>query len=160
MDIKKWFAQQVGTSITDQEVAEILKVTRKTANKRINGALTADDVLKLSEAWSINPVQALQELGFIRIEDVYDFFEGDGTTLAAATTAQLIKRLAEEEMPLTELVSMGAVAKAKLDTMNELQARRRSKAPREDVPLDLYIDQAAANHAPEEQEGAPGDYEA
>lgn len=44
--------------------------------------------------------------------------------------------------------------------VDELQARRRSKAPREDVPLDSYDLPMAANHAPEEQEGAPGDYEA
>ncbi|CAB0559152.1 hypothetical protein FRC0259_01619 [Corynebacterium diphtheriae] len=126
MDMKKWFSQQVGTPITDQEVAEILDVTRKTANKRINGALTADDALKLSGAWKINPVLTLSELGFLTIQDVYDFFEGDGTTLAAATSAQLVKRLAEEELPLTDLVELGAAAKSKLDTMSELAARRRT----------------------------------
>lgn len=61
MDTKKWLAETSHQRITDDVIAKILNVTRKTANKRINDGLPADDLVTISRALDINPVQTLAD---------------------------------------------------------------------------------------------------
>lgn len=62
MDIKKWLTETARRPVTDSTIAEILDVTRKTANKRVNEGLTADDLIEVCRSLEINPVIALVEL--------------------------------------------------------------------------------------------------
>lgn len=156
-DIKNLFSSLSGSKVTASDIAEILGVSRNAVNGRLQRGLTADDVIQIARGLDINPVECLQELGHVSLKDIYDFVDSDGTTLATASQEDLIYQLAADSLPFQRKLDMVSELSGHID---ELQARRRSKAPREDVPLDLYIDQAAANSAPEEQEGAPGDYEA
>lgn len=127
MNIKKWFEEMSRQRITDARIAEILDVTRKTANKRINDGLTSDDLIAISRGLDISPIHALVELGKITYTEVFDFLDGDGTLLQSATQEQLIYRLAEDALPASDRISLGAAAKALLDQQDDLAARRSNK---------------------------------
>lgn len=81
MDTKQWLTETAHRPIYDQEIADILGISRKTANKRINDGLEASDLIILARGLGINPVMALQELGYVTINEVFDFLDGDGTPL-------------------------------------------------------------------------------
>lgn len=101
MDTKKWLAETSHRRITDDVIAKILNVTRKTANKRINDGLPADDLVTISRALDINPVQTLVELGHIEYDEVEDFLDSDGQLVATATPGQLSLELARQLNPAT-----------------------------------------------------------
>ena len=44
-----------------------------------------------------------------------DFLDGDGTLLASASVEQLIYQLAEDALPASDKISLGAAAKALVD---------------------------------------------
>lgn len=101
MDTKKWLAETSHRRITDDVIAKILNVTRKTANKRINDGLPADDLVTISRALDINPVQTLVELGHIEYDEVEAFLDSDGQLVATATPGQLSLELARQLNPAT-----------------------------------------------------------
>lgn len=101
MDTKKWLAETSRQRITDDVIAKILNVTRKTANKRINDGLPADDLVTISRALDINPVQTLVELGHLEYEEVEDFLDSDGQLVATASPGQLSLELARQLNPAT-----------------------------------------------------------
>lgn len=101
MDTKKWLAETSHRRITDDVIAQILNVTRKTANKRINDGLPADDLVTISRALDINPVQTLVELGHLEYDEVEDFLDSDGQLVATASPGQLSLELARQLNPAT-----------------------------------------------------------
>lgn len=116
MDVKRWFSETTRSQITDARIAEILGVTRKTANKRVNEGISADDLIAISKALKINPVIALVEFDFITYDDVSDYLDSDGQLIATAEPAHLAIELARKLNPAT--------AAPELD---ELAARRSNK---------------------------------
>lgn len=129
MDTKKWFEETSRRRVTDSTIAEILKVTRKTANKRINEGLTADDLIAISRGLGVSPIHALVEMGKITYKEVLDLLGGKGTLLADATHEQLIYQLAEEALPASDRIALGATAKAMVDRRDELASRRGNEIP-------------------------------
>ncbi|MGV3159826.1 hypothetical protein ACEE23_01825 [Corynebacterium sp. 32222D000AT] len=121
MEIKQWLSETSHRRITDQEVADILKITRKTANKRLNDGLPTDDLLALCKEFGINRTLALVELGHVPYQDVLDFLDSDGALVATADEGELAIELARRLNPAT-----------RANEIDEL-ASRRSGAPVSDA---------------------------
>lgn len=113
MEIKQWLSETSHRRITDQEIADILKVTRKTANKRLNEGLPADDLLALCKSLGINRTLALVELGHLPYQEVLDFLDSDGALVSTADEGELAIELARRLNPAT-----------RADEIDELAARR------------------------------------
>ena len=100
--------------------------------------------------------------------EVFDFLDGDGTLLASASTEQLVRTLAEDVLPLSDRIELGAAAKALADRRDELAAAstpdatrdelasRRSSTP--DVTPTVQPDQIAASDVPPEPEEGDDGY--
>lgn len=101
MDIKQWLSETSHRRITDQEVAGVLKITRKTANKRLNDGLPTDDLLALCKEFGINRTLALVELGHVPYQDVLDFLDSDGALVSTADEGELAIELARRLNPAT-----------------------------------------------------------
>lgn len=101
MDIKKWFSETSRSQITDSTIAEMLSVTRKTANKRVNEGLSADEVITICKKLDINPVIALVEFDFVDYGDVSNFLDSDGQLVATAEPGELAIELARRLNPAT-----------------------------------------------------------
>lgn len=101
MDIKQWLSEISHRRITDQEVAGVLKITRKTANKRLNDGLPTDDLLALCKEFGINRTLALVELGHVPYQDVLDFLDSDGALVSTADEGELAIELARRLNPAT-----------------------------------------------------------
>lgn len=113
MEIKQWLSETSHRRITDQEVADILKITRKIANKRLNDGLPTDDLLALCKEFGINRTLALVELGHVPYQDVLDFLDSDGALVATADEGELAIELARRLNPAT-----------RANEIDELAARR------------------------------------
>lgn len=153
MEIKQWLSETSHRRITDQEIADILKVTRKTANKRLNEGLPTDDLLALCQEFGINRTLALVELGHVPYQDVLDFLDSDGALVSTADEGELAIELARRLNPAT-----------RADELDELAARRAG-APVSDASaslpddddgvvreFDYEPDEYAADSSPNEQE--------
>ena len=121
MEIKQWLSETSHRRVTDQEIANILKVTRKTANKRLNEGLPTDDLLALCQEFGINRTLALVELGHVPYQDVLDFLDSDGALVSTADEGELAIELARRLNPAT-----------RADEIDEL-ASRRAGAPVSDA---------------------------
>ena len=113
MEIKQWLSETSHRRITDQEIADILKVTRKTANKRLNEGLPTDDLLALCQEFGINRTLALVELGHVPYQEVLDFLDSDGALVSTADEGELAIELARRLNPAT-----------RANELDELAARR------------------------------------
>ena len=101
MDIKQWLSENAHRRITDQDIADILGVTRKTANKRINDGITSDDLIALCAGLGINRTSALVELDKLPYQDVLEFLDSDGQLVETAEDGQLALELARRLNPAT-----------------------------------------------------------
>ena len=101
MEIKQWLSENTQRRITDQEVADILGTTRKTANKRLNEGMPADDLITLCGKLGINRTMALVELGYIPYQDVLDYLDSGGQLVGAADDGVLAIELARRLNPAT-----------------------------------------------------------
>ena len=126
MEIKQWLSENSNRRITDQDIATMLNVTRKTANKRINEGLTAEDLITLCGKLSINRVLALVELDYIPHSDVLDYLDSDGALIATAEDGDLALELARRLNPAT-----------RANEIDELAARRAGTPVSDpaDIPL-------------------------
>jgi len=153
VEIKQWLSETSHRRVTDQEIANILKVTRKTANKRLNEGLPTDDLLALCQEFGINRTLALVELGHVPYQDVLDFLDSDGALVSTADEGELAIELARRLNPAT-----------RADEIDEL-ASRRAGAPVSDADDSLpddddgivrefnySPDEYAADSSPNEQE--------
>ena len=137
MEIKQWLSETSHRRITDQEVADILKITRKTANKRLNDGLPTDDLLALCKEFGINRTLALVELGHVPYQDVLDFLDSDGALVSTADEGELAIELARRLNPAT-----------RADEINELEERR--KKAHMSNPSDSMPEGAVAYSGPDE----------
>ena len=126
MDIKQWLSENAHRRITDQDVADILGTTRKTANRRLNEGLTADDLILICKTLGINRAMALVELDYVPHGDVLDYLDSNGALVATAADGELAIELARRLNPAT-----------RAPEIDELAARRSNNGP-SDVRGDSY----------------------
>lgn len=142
MEIKQWLSENTHRRITDQDVADALGTTRKTANKRLNDGLDAGDLITICEKLGVNRTMALVELGYVPHQDVLDYLDSDGQLVETADDGALALELARRLNPAT-----------KAPEIDEL-ATRRSNTPSVAVDPLPY----AANHRTPEPEEGDDDY--
>lgn len=123
-DERAWFTAVAKRRVTATEISDLLGVSRRTATNRLNEGLSADDLIVIARGLNVSPVNALVELGKLTYQEVFDFLDGDGTLLASATQEQLVRTLAEDVLPLSDRIEIGAAAKALADKRDELADRR------------------------------------
>lgn len=162
MEIKQWLSETSHRRITDQEIADILKVTRKTANKRLNEGLPTDDLLALCQEFGINRTLALVELGHVPYQDVLDFLDSDGALVSTADEGELAIELARRLNPATRANEIDELASRRSGTPapglhdDNDDGVVRNLHPR-DLPLTPEC--TVADTSPEEGDGSPDDYE-
>lgn len=123
-DARAWFSSITGKRVTAVEMSEILGISRNATNARLAKGMDSEDLIAISRGLGISPIHALVELGKITYEEVFKFLDSDGTLLASATPEQLIYQLAEESLPASDRIALGAAAKALTDRRDDLAARR------------------------------------
>lgn len=76
---KDWFTTTTGRRITVIEIAKHLGVNRNTATTRLQEGLTSDEIITVAQKLHINPVLALEELEKIKVDEIFDYVDSDGT---------------------------------------------------------------------------------
>lgn len=126
---REWFTSSAGRRVTATDISEYLDISRRTATNRLNDGLSADDIIVVARALGVSSVDALVEFGQLSYDEVFSFLDQDGTLLASASPAQLVRQLAEDTLSLSDRIELGAAAKAKADRRDELAKRRAAKQP-------------------------------
>lgn len=129
IDVRDWFTEMTGQRVTAVEMAEIVGISRNSMTTRLKKGLDADDLIAISRGLDISPIHALVELGKLTYKEVMDFLDGDGTLLASASVEQLIYQLAEDALPASDKISLGAAAKALVDNKENHKLSVVSDAP-------------------------------
>ncbi len=111
-DIKAILSSLAGRKVTATDIAEILDISRNSANTRLKNGLVAEDVIATAKGLKINPTEALVELGKLTRDEVFAYIDGGDTLLANASTEQLVYRLAEDTLSNIEKIELGAAARA------------------------------------------------
>lgn len=106
MEIKQWINETARLRLTDQDIAEMLNITRKTANKRLRDGLTADDLISICEHVGINKTLALVELGKIPHDDVLEYLDSEGQLVETASDGDLAWELAKRLNPISKLSNL------------------------------------------------------
>lgn len=142
MDIKQWLSENTHRRITDQDIANALGTTRKTANKRLNDGLPAGDLITICEKLGVNRTMALVELGYVPHQDVLDYLDSDGQLVETADDGALALELARRLNPAT-----------KAPEIDELAARRSNR----NISRIDFTAYGVADDSPDEG-GNPDDY--
>lgn len=110
--------------MTTTEIATYLNVTRKTAQSRLESGLSADDIIMISRALKISPMDALLELGKLTYPEVYGFIEREGKLLGTASDGELALELAQRLNSLRDAQDWWA-AHDKVQALNNQSAVRQ-----------------------------------
>ena len=156
MDTKKWFSETARKRVTDEMIADILDVTRKTANKRINAGLPMDDLVTISRALDINPVDALVELGLLEHHEIEDYLDTDGQLVDTAEDGVLALELARRLNPATrapELDELAARRAARDDSNTRVPSRPERDHDGTVREFDWAPGTYAADSSPDERAG-------
>ena len=126
LDTKEVLSSLARHRVTAQEIADILGTSRNTINKRMKDGFDASDIIKAARGLGINPVTALQELGYVTIEEV-------------------VYRLAEESLPAKLKVELASTVAAQVDDLAERRKRNTMSDPAGTMP-----EGAVADSSPDE----------
>lgn len=126
-DVKSVFASLAGHRVTAQDMADMLEISRNTANLRLKNGLVAEDIITISRGLNANPVEALVELDKLTRTEVFDFLDGGAKLLATASVEELVYRLAEDTLSNADKIELGGAARALLE--RDDLASRRAGAP-------------------------------
>ena len=153
---KDWFSSMADRKITVVEIAKHLSVSRNTARSRLDEGLTSDEIIQLARALHLNPVTALNELGKLEGQEVFDFLDSDGTLLTTASPQQLIYQLAQDSLGYEEKGRLWKEVSDPRGYRDDLAARR-SGAPVSGPSASLHDDDDGVVR---EFDYAPGEYAA
>lgn len=125
--------------ITVVEIAKHLNVSRNTARSRLDEGLTSDEIIQLARALHLNPVTALNELGKLGVQEIFDYLDSDGTLLSTASPQQLIYQLAQDSLGLEEKGRLWKEVSDPKGYRDDLAARRAG-APVSEPSASLHDD--------------------
>lgn len=140
-DPRDWLTSMAKRRITAVEIAEILGVSRTTANSRIVKGISSDDLIHICRGLEINPVEALTELGYLEYGEVMTFMDMGGQLLDTAEDGELALELARRLNPATHAPLIDELTENNVHPLHP------------DMP-----DDAVADSSPEVG-GTPDDYE-
>jgi len=132
-DAREWFSSSAGRRITATEIAKHLGVSRNTANARLADGLGADDLIVISRALGVNPLDALTELGKLTYDEVFGFLEGEGKLVESATESELALELATRLNPTLQWHNPGRAS----GTVHQLKPQ--SAPTLEDLEGEEYV---------------------
>ena len=145
LDTKEVLSSLARHRVTAQEIADILGTSRNTINKRMKDGFDASDIIKAARGLGINPVTALQELGYVTIDEVYGFLDRGGVLLETAPIEEVVYRLAEESLPAKLKVELASTVAAQVDDLAERRKRNTVSDPAGMIP-----EGAVADSSPDE----------
>lgn len=101
-DFRHWLRDLNGRRVTADDIAHKLGVSRTTVTRRlVNDELTADELITLANAYEMNPLQALVDLGRITDQQVWAYLESGGQLVETAEDGALALELARRLNPAT-----------------------------------------------------------
>ena len=103
---KNWFSSMTGQRITAQDIADQLDISRNATNSRMAKGLTADDIITIARGFDINPVTALQELGHVGVDEIFDHLDDDGKRLVTAAPDELVFHLAQDMLSVDQKLAL------------------------------------------------------
>ena len=145
---RAWFSSMADRKITVVEIAKHLNVSRNTARSRLDEGLTSDEIIQLARALNLNPVTALNELGKLGVQEIFDYLDSDGTLLSTASPQQLIYQLARDSLGLEEKGRLWKEVSDPKGYRDDL-ASRRAGTPVSDVDDSMPLS-AVAYSGPDE----------
>lgn len=157
---KDWFSSMADRKITVIEIAKHLNVSRNTARSRLDEGLTSDEIIQLARALHLNPVTALDELGKLEGQEIFDHLDSDGTLLSTATPKQLIYHLAQDSLGYEEKARLWKEVSDPRGYRDDLAARR-DNTPMSDTSDSMPLNAVAYNGPDEDEErnNADGEYD-
>ncbi|OWM43005.1 hypothetical protein [Corynebacterium diphtheriae] len=109
-DFRDWLSAVHHSKITASEVAATLGISRATATRKLIDGLSADNVISICRSLSVNPVQALVDLGHVTESEITDFLESDGALVTTAEDGELALELARRLNPATMATEIDELA--------------------------------------------------
>ncbi|MDN6428045.1 winged helix-turn-helix domain-containing protein [Acidipropionibacterium jensenii] len=118
-DFRHWLRDLNGRRVTADDIAHKLGVSRTTVTRRlVNDELTADELITLANAYDVNPLQALVDLGRITDQQVWAYLESGGQLVETAEDAALALELARRLNPATVAPEIDMLAARRTEKSN------------------------------------------
>ncbi|MEY8565153.1 helix-turn-helix transcriptional regulator [Corynebacteriaceae bacterium 7-707] len=109
-DFRHWLRDLNGRRVTADDIAHELGVSRTTVTRRlVNDELSTDELVKLSRAYDVNPLQALVDLGRITDAEVWGYLESEGQLVETADEGELAIELAKRLNPATRAPEISSI---------------------------------------------------
>lgn len=135
-DFRHWLRDLNGRRVTADDIAHKLGVSRTTVTRRlVNDELTADELITLANAYEMNPLQALVDLGRITDQQVWAYLESGGQLVETAEDGALALELARRLNPATIAPELDMLAARRAEKSNDRVPPRPEVADNE-TPLD------------------------
>lgn len=151
---KNWFSSMTGQRITAQDIADQLGISRNATNSRMAKGLTADDIITISRGFNINPITALQELGHVGVDEIFDHLDDDGKRLVTAAPDELVFHLAQDMLSVDQKLALvrDVMSRAEQSAAGVDATVFEFPGP-ESAPADTHLDYVAKRGTPEPEEG-------
>lgn len=118
-DFRHWLRDLNGRRVTADDIAHKLGVSRTTVTRRlVNDELTADELITLANAYEVNPLQALVDLGRITDQQVWAYLESGGQLVETAEDGALALELARRLNPATIAPELDMLAARRAEKSN------------------------------------------
>lgn len=139
-DYRDWYKSATGRRITADEIGTALNLSRPSVTRRLISpeGLSADEIITVSRAHHVNPVEALVDLGHLTTEEAMNYLDIEGQLVETSDEGYLALELARRLNPAT-----------KAPEIDELAARRSNTEPGDVRPMPY----AANRRQPEPEEG-------
>lgn len=118
IDYRDWFRSATGRRITAEEIGDILGLSRPSVTRRLTSpdGLSADEVIAVSRASNVNPVEALVDLGHLEAAEAMAFLDSDGQLVETADEGELALELARRLNPATRAPEINEIAARRSNT--------------------------------------------
>lgn len=139
---KNWFSSMTGQRITAQDIADQLEISRNATNSRMAKGLTADDIITIARGFDINPITALQELGHVGVDEIFDHLDDDGKRLVTAAPDELVFHLAQDMLSVDQKLALvrNVMSRTEAPVTNLDEHRSNKQSARSDIPHDAVAD--------------------